>query len=135
MLKEIVFWVYQFFYNLRRSQKDKDDDGRWDSVMFISICLFTNVLTLLNIIESYTSYDILEKIPVTTRYELSSWIFIILIMAPFIGLIYARYFVKDKLSNILREYTAKSKRRLRWGRFLVFCYCIITWVGFLMTLD
>lgn len=135
MLKEIVYWVYQFFFKLRRSQKDKDDDGRWDSVMFISICLFANVLTLLNIIKYYTSFDILEKIPITTKYEFSSWIFITVIMAPFIGFVFVRYFIKDRLSNMLLEYTAKSKRRLRWGSFFVFCYIIMTWVGFLMSLS
>lgn len=54
MLKEIVYWVYQFFSNLRQSKKSKDN-GRLNSVMFVSICLFINVLTLLNIIEYYTT--------------------------------------------------------------------------------
>ena len=90
MLKEIVYWVYQFFSNLRQSKKSKDN-GRLDSVMFVSICLFVNVLTLLNIIEYYTTYDIIEKIPITTKYEFSSWICIIVIMIPFIGLIYKRF--------------------------------------------
>lgn len=134
MLKEIVYWVYQFFSNLRQSKKSKDN-GRLNSVMFVSICLFINVLTLLNIIEYYTTYDIIEKIPITTKYEFSSWICIIVIMIPFIGLIYKRYLSENKLSNMLQEYAAKSKRRLRWGNFLVFCYCILTWVWFFMTLN
>lgn len=135
MLKEIVYWIYQFFFKLRRSQKAKDNDGRWDSIMVVSVCLFANVLTLLNIIEYYTSLSILEKIPVTTRYELSSWICIIVIMAPFIGFVYVRYFSKDKFSNMLQEYAKKSKRRLSWGSFFVFCYFIMTWVFFLMSVS
>ena len=71
----------------------------------------------------------------TTKYEFSSWIFITVIMAPFIGFVFVRYFIKDRLSNMLLEYTAKSKRRLRWGSFFVFCYIIMTWVGFLMSLS
>lgn len=67
MLKEIVYWTYRFFSNLRRSQKKKDDDGRWDSTMFVSVCLFTNVLTLLNVLEKHSNIAILEKIPITTN--------------------------------------------------------------------
>lgn len=135
MLKEIVYWTYRFFSNLRRSQKKKDDDGRWDSTMFVSVCLFTNVLTLLNTLEKHSNIAILEKIPITTKYEFSSWVCIILIMIPFIAIVYSRYFRKDKLSKILEEYAAKSKKRLRFGRFLVFCYILLTWVGFFMSLD
>lgn len=135
MLKEIVYWTYRFFSNLRRSQKKKDDDGRWDSAMFVSVCLFTNVLTLLNVLEKHSNIAILEKIPITTKYEFSSWVCIILIMIPFIAIVYSRYFRKDKLSKILEEYAAKSKKRLRFGRFLVFCYILLTWVGFFMSLD
>lgn len=135
MLKEIVYWTYRFFSNLRRSQKKKDDDGRWDSAMFVSVCLFTNVLTLLNVLEKHSNIAILEKIPITTKYEFSSWVCIILIMIPFIAIVYCRYFQKDKLSKISEEYEAKSKKRLRWGSFLVFCYILLTWVGFFMSLD
>lgn len=135
MLKEIVYWTYRFFSNLRRSQKKKDDDGRWDSAMFVSVCLFTNVLTLLNTLEKHSNIAILEKIPITTKYEFSSWVCIILIMIPFIAIVYSRYFRKDKLSKILEEYAAKSKKRLRFGSFLVFCYILLTWVGFFMSLD
>lgn len=135
MLKEIVYWTYRFFSNLRRSQKKKDDDGRWDSTMFVSVCLFTNVLTLLNVLEKHSNIAILEKIPITTKYEFSSWVCIILIMIPFIAIVYSRYFRKDKLSKILEEYAAKSKKRLRFGSFLVFCYILLTWVGFFMSLD
>lgn len=99
MLKEIVYWTYRFFSNLRRSQKKKDDDGRWDSAMFVSVCLFTNVLTLLNVLEKHSNIAILEKIPITTKYEFSSWVCIILIMIPFIAIVYSRYFRKDKLSK------------------------------------
>lgn len=135
MLKEIVYWTYRFFSNLRRSQKKKDDDGRWDSTMFVSVCLFTNVLTLLNVLEKHSNIAILEKIPITTKYEFSSWVCIILIMTPFIAIVYSRYFRKDKLSKILEEYAAKSKKRLGLGSFLVFCYILLTWVGFFMSLD
>lgn len=135
MLKEIVYWTYRFFSNLRRSQKKKDDDGRWDSTMFVSVCLFTNVLTLLNTLEKHSNIAILEKIPITTKYEFSSWVCIILIMIPFIAIVYSRYFRKDKLSKILEEYAAKSKKRLMLGNFLVFCYILLTWVGFFMSLD
>ena len=135
MLKEIVYWTYRFFSNLRRSQKKKDDDGRWDSTMFVSVCLFTNVLTLLNVLEKHSNIAIVEKIPITTKYEFSSWVCIILIMIPFIAIVYSRYFRKDKLSKILEEYEAKSKKRLRLGSFLAFCYILLTWVGFFMSLD
>lgn len=135
MLKEIVYWTYRFFSNLRRSQKKKDDDGRWDSAIFVSVCLFTNVLTLLNVLEKHSNIAILEKIPITTKYEFSSWVCIILIMIPFIAIVYSRYFRKDKLSKILEEYAAKSKKLLRFGSFLVFCYILLTWVGFFMSLD
>lgn len=84
MLKEIVYWTYRFFYKLRRAQKRKDNNGKMDSVMVVSVCLFANVLTLLNLLNYYTSIDVLAYIPVTTRYELTSWICIIIIMAPFI---------------------------------------------------
>lgn len=135
MLKEIVYWTYRFISNLRRSQKKKDDDGRWDSAIFVSVCLFTNVLTLLNVLEKHSNIAILEKIPITTKYEFSSWVCIILIMIPFIAIVYSRYFRKDKLSKILEEYAAKSKKLLRFGSFLVFCYILLTWVGFFMSLD
>ena len=130
MLKEIAYWTYRFFSKLRRTQKRKDNDGRLDSVMCVSVCLFANVVTLLNTLKYYTSIDLLAKIPVTTRYELSSWICIIIIMALFIAFVYARYFATEKFSNMLQEYAAKSKRRLRWGRFFAFCYCILTWAVF-----
>lgn len=135
MFKEIAYWVYRFFFKLRSSQKKKDDDGRWDSAMFVSVCLFTNVLTLLNVLEKHSNIAILEKIPITTKYEFSSWVCIILIMIPFIAIVYSRYFRKDKLSKILEKYAAKSKKRLRFGSFLVFCYILLTWVGFFMSLD
>lgn len=125
MFKEIAYWVYRFFFNLRRSQKKKDDDRRWDSTMSVSLCLFTNVLTLLNVFENHFYIAILEKIPITTKYEFLSWVCIILIMIPFIAIVYSRYFRKDKLSEIFEEYAAKSKKRLRFGSILVFCYILL----------
>ena len=106
MLKEIVYWTYRFFYKLRRAQKRKDNNGingKMDSVMVVSVCLFANVLTLLNFLNYYTSIDVLAYIPVTTRYELTSWICIIIIMAPFIAFVYKRYFAKEKFSNMIQE--------------------------------
>ena len=89
-----------------------------DSVMVVSVCLFANVLTLLNLLNYYTSIDVLAYIPVTTRYELTSWICIIIIMAPFIAFVYKRYFAKEKFSNMIQEYAVKSKRRRSWGKFM-----------------
>ena len=125
MLKEIVYWKYRFFYKLRRAQKRKDNNGKMDSVMGVS------VLTLLNLLNYYTSIDVLEYIPVTTRYELTSWICIIIIMAPFIAFVYKRYFAKEKFSNMIQEYAVKSKRRRSWGSLWAFCYFILTWAAFL----
>lgn len=133
MLKEIVYWVYMFFSHLRHSPKN--GSGKLDSVMFVSICLFLNVLALLNIIEYYTSCQALEKLPITTKWSFSSWVCIILLMLPFIILIYMKYLSRDKLSVLIEEYELKSKRRLKLGSFFAFCYCIITWVVFFMTLD
>lgn len=131
MLKEIVYWTYRFFYKLRRAQKRKDNNGKMDSVMVVSVCLFANVLTLVNFLNYFMSIDVLAYIPVTTRYELISWICIIIIMAPFIAFVYKRYFAKEKFSNMIQEYAAKSKRRRIWGSLWAFCYFILTWAAFL----
>ena len=72
----------------------------------------------------------LAYIPVTTRYELTSWICIIIIMAPFIAFVYKRYFAKEKFSNMIQEYAVKSKRRRSWGSLWAFCYFILTWAAF-----
>ena len=121
MLKEIVYWIYRFFYKLRRAQKRKDNNGKMDSVMVVSVCLFANVLTLLNLLNYYTSIDVLAYIPVTTRYELTSWICIIIIMAPFIAFVYKRYFAKEKFSNMIQEYAGvcgKIQETTKLGKFM-----------------
>ena len=101
--------------------------------MFVSVCLFTNVLTLLNAIEQHPNIAILEKIPITTKYEFSSLVCIILIMILFIAIVYSRSFWKDKLSKLLEEYAAKSNKRLRFESFLVF-YILLAWAGFFISL-
>ena len=129
MLKEIVYWIYRFFYKLRRVQKRKDNNGKMDSVMVVSVCLFANVLTLLNLLNYYTSIDVLAYIPVTTRYELTSWICIIIIMAPFIAFVYKRYFAKEKFSNMIYQVlqdTPQGNRKRRRGRFCGHVVCGIS---------
>lgn len=85
--------------------------------MVVSVCLFANVLTLLNFLNYYTSIDVLAYIPVTTRYELTSWICIIIIMAPFIAFVYKRYFAKEKFSNMIQE-CGKIQETTKLGKFM-----------------
>ena len=118
------------FYKLGRAEKRKDNSGKMDTVIVVSVFLFANVLTVLNRLNYYTSIDVLAYIPVTTRYELTSWICIIIIMAPFIAFVYKRYFAKEKFSNMIQEYAVKSKRRRSWGSLWAFCYFILTWAAF-----
>jgi len=127
MLKEIAYWTYRFFSNTKRCKKEGGAIS--DSVMFVSACLFWNVLSAIYIVEYYTQLVILKHIPITTRRELSSWIFAALIILPFIWFVYVRYFKPPKLSNLMDEYAIKSKKRLLLGRIFYFAYCVFSWIG------
>lgn len=82
MLKEISYWTYYFF--LKRKYL-KDGGHKSDSVMFISVCLFFNFASIIQIIEYYAHFT-LPRFPITTKWELSSWIYAIIILTPFIFL-------------------------------------------------
>lgn len=125
MLKEISYWTYYFF--LKRKYL-KNGGHRSDSVMFISVCLFFNTASIIRIIEYYAHLK-LPRLPITTRWELSSWGYVIIILTPFILFVYNRYFKQDKPQILLEEYSKKSKFRLIIGRCFFFIYCIFTWIG------
>ena len=55
MLKEISYWTYYFF--LKRKYL-KDGGHKSDSVMFISVCLFFNFASIIQIIEYYAHFYI-----------------------------------------------------------------------------
>lgn len=95
--------------------------------MFISVCLFFNIASIIQIIEYYAHFT-LPRFPITTKWELSSWIYAIIILTPFIFFVYNRYFKQEKLQALLEEYSRKSEIRLLIGRCF-FAYCIFTWIG------
>ena len=128
MLKEIIYWTSYFFEKNNRLKK-----GGWhwsDSIMFVSLCLFLNILSIIYIVEYYTHFKILKYIPITTKWELISWVWAILILLPFIIYIYVRYYKPPKLSNLKLIYESKSNIRLILGRLFYVCYCLITWIVF-----
>lgn len=98
--------------------------------MFVSLCLLLNVLSLLYIVEYYAGFELLKHIPITTKRELSSWVWAILVLSPFVIYIYARYCGPSKLSDIKSDYETKSETRLTLGRLFFCCYCLMTWIGF-----
>ncbi|EEF75948.1 hypothetical protein, partial [Phocaeicola coprophilus] len=119
MLKEISYWTYYFF--LKRKYL-KNGGHKSDSVMFISVCLFLNFASIIQIIEYYAHFT-LPRFPITTKWELASWIYAIIILTPFIFFVYNRYFKQEKLQALLEEYSRKSEIRLLIGRCLFFIYC------------
>lgn len=128
MIKEIIYWTSYFF---ERNNRRKKNNWHWsDSIMFVSLCLYINILSILYIVEYYTHYEILKHIPITTKWELSSWIWASIILLPFIIYLYVRYYKSPKLSNLKSNYESKSNTRLMLGRLFYFCYCLITWAGF-----
>lgn len=133
MLKGIVYWTSDFFEKRRR--KDKDSWPWFDSIMFVSLCLYLNILSIIYIVEYYTHFEILKYIPITTKWELSSWIWVAIILLPFIIYLYVRYYKPPKLSQIKLNYESKSSARLMIGRLFFFCYCLITWVGFFVIIS
>ena len=52
-----------------------------------------------------------------------------------VAFVYKRYFAKEKFSNMIQEYAAKSKRRRSWGSLWAFCYFILTWATFLKSVS
>ena len=68
--------------------------------MFISVCLFFNFASIIQIIEYYVHFT-LPRFPITTKWELSSWIYAIIILTPFIFFVYNRYFKQEKLQAIV----------------------------------
>ncbi|MBM6845049.1 hypothetical protein H6B08_13910 [Phocaeicola plebeius] len=125
MLKEISYWTY--FFLLKRTYL-KDGGHKSDSVMFISVCLFFNIASIIYVIEYYANFK-LPRLPITTKWELTSWIYAAIVLVPFIIFVYNKYFKQDKLQVLLEEYSKKSKTRLMIGRFFFFIYCIFTWIG------
>lgn len=87
--------------------------------MFISVCLFLNFASIIQIIEYYAHFT-LPRFPITTKWELASWIYAIIILTPFIFFVYNRYFKQEKLQALLEEYSRKSEIRLLIGRCLFF---------------
>lgn len=129
MLREVVYWTSYFFENKR----SKKETWHWsDSMMFIALCLFLNIMSILYIIEYCTHFQILAHLPITTKWELTSWVWAILILLPFIIYLYIRYYKPPKLSNLKECYASMSSTRLAIGRLFYFCYCLITWVGFFL---
>lgn len=131
MLKEVVYWTSYFF------EKDRSKKEKWhwsDSIMFVALCLFLNIMSILYIIEYYTHFQILTHLPITTKWELTSWICAVLFLLPFIIYLYLRYYKPPKLSNLKDYYRSQSNTRLVLGRIFYFCYCLITWVGFFIVI-
>ena len=95
----------------------------------LSSCFPAEILSVY-IVEYYTHFKILKYIPITTKWELISWVWAILILLPFIIYIYVRYYKPPKLSNLKLIYESKSNIRLILGRLFYVCYCLITWIGF-----
>ena len=95
----------------------------------LSSCFPADILSVY-IVEYYTHFKILKYIPITTKWELISWVWAILILLPFIIYIYVRYYKPPKLSNLKLIYESKSNIRLILGRLFYVCYCLITWIGF-----
>ena len=128
MLKEVIYWTYYFFEKKNRRKKDR---WNWhDSMMFVSVSLFINVLSIMYIVEYYAHFRILKYIPITTRAELKSWIWAIIMLLPFMVPLYIKYYRPSKLSNLKLRYESMSKNRLMLGRIFYFCYCLATWIGF-----
>lgn len=96
--------------------------------MFISVCLFFNFASIIQIIEYYVHFT-LPRFLITTKWELSSWVYAIIILTPFIFFVYNRYFKQEKLQALLEEYSRKSETRLLIGWCFFFFYCIFTWIG------
>lgn len=133
MIQELIYWTSDFFEKRRR--KDKDSWPWFDSIMFVSLCLYLNILSIIYIVEYYTHFEILKYIPITTKWELSSWIWVAIILLPFIIYLYVRYYKPPKLSQIKLNYESKSSARLMIGRLFFFCYCLITWVVFFVIIS
>ena len=72
--------------------------------MFISVCLFFNFASIIQIIEYYVHFT-LPRFLITTKWELSSWVYAIIILTPFIFFVYIlnrksyRLFLKSILEN------------------------------------
>lgn len=96
--------------------------------MFIDLARRGLLIAYIQIIEYYAHFT-LPRFPITTKWELASWIYAIIILTPFIFFVYNRYFKQEKLQALLEEYSRKSEIRLLIGRCLFFIYCIFTWIG------
>lgn len=127
MLKEVVYWTYYFFE--KKLSKRLKDWNWWESMMFVALCLCINTMSIIYIIEYYTNSQILTYLPITSRWDLLSWVLATLIYLPFVIYIYFRYYKQPKLSKLKKSYASKSRRRLAVGRLFYFGYCLITWVS------
>jgi len=124
MFKEIAYWVYHFFMTVKK------DTDRMDAILFTSLCLFLNVLSIICAVEHYLNFKILDRLPELDRWQFSSWVLAALFTFPFVWSVYNRYFTTPKLQGILEEYARKSKSRLLYGRIFVCSYCVLTWTIF-----
>lgn len=127
MLKEIVYWTYYFF-----ERNNKRGWGWTDSLMFVSVSLLFNTTSVLYILEFYLGFRVTKFIPITTKWEIMSWLWAIIIVLPFVLFIYIKYYKTNKIQDIKLSYASKSKVRLILGSLYFLCYCLITWIGFFL---
>jgi len=129
MLKEIAYWVYHFFITTKK------DKNRMDAILFISLCLFMNVLSIICTVGHYLNFKISDHLPRLDKGLFSSWVLAALLTFPFAWFVYNRYFTTSRLNSILDEYARKSKSRLRIGRIFACFYCILTWIFFFIAVQ
>lgn len=121
----LVYWT-DFYLNLVLAKFSKKNDIT-NSMLFITLCLFLNLLSLSFFIRWITGFDILCFFPLMSRASGYSWLIALGIISISEILLYFLYFSPKKLRSIRDKYLHINRNRKRIQQFLFVTYCIATW--------
>lgn len=139
MLKEISYCIYIFFLNLRKKEKwiRKEivgPDAAITSAVLISLCLLSNAITIVCAAEYILNYKFLNLLLAPDKGSISSWLPVAVTIFPYlltVWIVWHRYFGASSLKKLLKEYSGKSKSRIRYGRIFTVIYLLLSYVLFL----
>ena len=124
MFREIAYWTYYFCSKNKFLQKDRMVIPV--ALMWGSLPLFVNTLTVIYLIGYLMNINILKLIPLQGRYSLISFVIAALEIIPFLIFNYKRYFKRIKLEQIIEKYSKMNKQRRILGKLFYLSYLIFT---------
>lgn len=133
MMKDLIYWM-EYYLSKRRGYK-LENGFLSESLFPLSICLFFNALTLMYVLEYYTSWELIREIPIRSRRHLASWLYAVLLLLPFCLGLYFVYFRGDRLKRLIKKYKYLSSRRQYIGRFFFWLYVLGSIGAFFFVFD